>query len=391
MANPFLRDEDRNFFVDRKWEWDLNYQLGQVNKIQLFVPEGNTGDISDLAPIDQKKIIVHPTGFNWKNGFIRSWFSAISTINKDIEKTDLVQTTCDVVSLTFFIYLSIKRHKNIMIIIDGDTVKFLKLKAESSKTIKDKIMANTYALLIDTMLKYSVKKSKISFVVGDELFDRYGHISKSNVEKIDACWIARKDIMSVESLTAKIDDFKKRPNVRICYASSLTPIKNPMILIEIAQILKDEDINFNMDIFGLGPLRQEMEESVARHGLEKIVRFRGHVMYGQNFFNELARNDVILVPNRGGEQPRIIFDAFANGCIVVGSKIKAFSIVENGKTGILCESLDSREFANAIINLKQGSFPIAEMAAQARQKVTSLVIENQMERRFSSIRKEFDI
>ncbi len=391
MMNPFLRDEEGQIYLDRRWEWDLNFQLGQIDEIHIFIPEGKEGAIADPKSNIQKNIVIHSMGrFDWRSGLIRSWLEAASTINNEISSHDLVQTTCDVFSLSFFIYLSMKRHKNLMIILDGDNVQYARFKAENSKFLVDRIKWNVFRFLIDRMIRYALTKSKIAFVVGDELFEKYGHNADSRVMKINACWIARKDIITEDLLNVKVEGFKNRSNISICYASSLTPTKNPMMLIEIARILREKGIDFVIDILGEGEQKQNVEKAVVEYDLTENVRFCGYVEYGKKFFEFLRKHDIILVPNRGGEQPRVIFDAFANGCVVIGSRIRAFSIIQDGKTGLLCDPMNSKEFAEAIIRMRRGS-TLESIANNARQFVSSQTIENQMEKRFSSIRNEFNI
>jgi glycosyltransferase involved in cell wall biosynthesis len=108
---------------------------------------------------------------------------------------------------------------------------------------------------------------------------------------------------------------------------------------------------FKLSIFGEGQMKEELKELVKKYELGDHVTFKGLIPYGETFYNALREYDAILVPNLSGEQPRIIFDAMANGLVVIGSTNPFKGIIKSGINGILCDPRNPESFALAVQRL----------------------------------------
>ena len=144
-----------------------------------------------------------------------------------------------------------------------------------------------------------------------------------------------------------------------------------------------------LDIYGQGALLRELEDFVTLHDLSDVVTFKGMLRYA-SFYPILRQYDAIVVPNISGEQPRIIFDAMANGVAVIGSEIDSFTdIISNGDNGLLCTAGDPESFAFAIESLFKNRELLAKLLHGGIKTVGENTIESTSAKRKQIIESVF--
>jgi glycosyltransferase involved in cell wall biosynthesis len=102
-----------------------------------------------------------------------------------------------------------------------------------------------------------------------------------------------------------------------------------------------------LDIFGDGPLRNELEAKARR--LDIPVRFHGFV---DDFRDRLLDVDGLVLPTRADNLPVAILEAMAVGLPVVATRVGGVpELVVDGETGFLVEPDDPDELARALDEL----------------------------------------
>lgn len=86
--------------------------------------------------------------------------------------------------------------------------------------------------------------------------------------------------------------------------------KNHKFLIEIANQLKTQKINFKLLLLGSGELQDQIKEQVEKSGLEKIVIFAGIVNNVKEYMDAM---DIFLLPSLYEGLPCVCVEAQANG------------------------------------------------------------------------------
>jgi glycosyltransferase involved in cell wall biosynthesis len=85
-------------------------------------------------------------------------------------------------------------------------------------------------------------------------------------------------------------------------------------------LLGDRVGDYVLDVIGEGPEKNRLVGLCKKRQLDNRVRFLPQIPYGEPFFRYIRRNHVVLVPTRGLEDARIVYDAAASGCVILHSK-----------------------------------------------------------------------
>lgn len=125
--------------------------------------------------------------------------------------------------------------------------------------------------------------------------------------------------------------------------------KNPLMLIEVAKILKENDFKFNLNLYGEGKLLKDIQKAIKKYNLENNV-----------FINEpttdieevLKKTDLLLLTSLYEGTPLVINEAFSQSvpCITTnfGDSIKT-CVPSN--CGLIIDNFDPNNYANNIMQL----------------------------------------
>lgn len=163
--------------------------------------------------------------------------------------------------------------------------------------------------------------------------------------------------------------FTNDSNKNILFAARLDPVKQPLLVADIAKNLLKlrPDQDFRFTIAGSGPERQSFERRVEKLGLQALFDFRGEV---DDLAPLYAAADIVILPSRSEGVPLVILEALASARPVVASKVGSIPEVLDSSCGILIERFDSAaEFANAIHSLIEQPELREAMGAAGRKKI----------------------
>lgn len=151
--------------------------------------------------------------------------------------------------------------------------------------------------------------------------------------------------------------------------------KGFIYLVDAAEILRKHDVDFELKLIGDGPLGPEIEQRIAKLGLEQHVTLAGR-RGADEVRRAMTEADVVIVPSvtsQSGEKeglPVVIMEAMATGVPVVASRHSGIpEIVRPNETGYLTAERDAHEIARAIRQILEGD--TSEMVERARKLVES--------------------
>ena len=369
------------------WGWDLHAQFKVVEDLHVIAPKVAYEPKNNYIEFKPNSITFHslPHTPNLIRFLINIPF-IIYYFNKEFNNTDLISFSSNPyppLGIMANILCYIKNYKKTLFVIDADFINDLELKINLEKQFTKRITLKFLKKFYAFIFNFCINNSMLTFVVGDELFDRYG--KKENVFKIYASWIKYQDIIPLSELTEKIEN-KKSNKINICFMGTLKYTKNPQAAIETVKILNNRKIPIKLDIFGNGPLKSELLNTIKNYNLSEQINFKEYISYGEKFYKNLRKYDIIIIPNLSGEQPRIIFDAWANGVAIIGSKINSFSIITNYYNGILCDPTKPNCFANSIEKLNSNKALIKKLVFNGRKQVEENTIESIYDKRMKIIK-----
>src|SRR5262249_39092256 len=118
--------------------------------------------------------------------------------------------------------------------------------------------------------------------------------------------------------------------------------------LEALRSLDDRGIAAHVDTSGSGDQSDACREAASRFRHVRLTNLEP-VPYGKAIFERIRTYHAVLVPSLTQEQPRIVFDAYAQAVPVLASDTDGIRpYVENGKTGWLLPPGDAPALAAAI-------------------------------------------
>ena len=204
--------------------------------------------------------------------------------------------------------------------------------------------------------------------------------------KLEALGCAPEKIQ-VHRMGVDLDSFRFQPRtndapspsrpLRVLSVARLVEKKGVTYLCEAVARLARRDVPVELEVVGDGPLQQELERFVARHGLDQRVFIRGRrdKAYVQD---ALRRADVFALPSvtaADGDQegiPVSLMEAMASGvpCLsTVHSGIP--ELIEDGQSGWLVPERDVDALADKLARIQRGEYDLPAIAATARATVES--------------------
>lgn len=161
----------------------------------------------------------------------------------------------------------------------------------------------------------------------------------------------------------------------ILSVASLRPYKGVRVLVEACRHLRDAGLDFRCEIVGDGPLRREVEERIARHGLDDVVQLRGAVsedripglLAGASVF---AHPSVVQDDGQMDGIPVAIMEAMAAGLPVVTSRLSGIpELVAHGETGFAVEPGSAVDVAEGLATLLEDPDRARALGRAGRRRV----------------------
>lgn len=131
----------------------------------------------------------------------------------------------------------------------------------------------------------------------------------------------------------------------------LTAVKNHMLFLESARLLKEESPGLNVKflIVGDGELRKELEKSVKILGIEDCVHFTGWRKDMPVIYADL---DIVALTSLNEGTPLSLIEAMASGKAIVATSVGGVpNLIKNRETGLLVDSNNAAQLKEAIMTL----------------------------------------
>ncbi len=147
-------------------------------------------------------------------------------------------------------------------------------------------------------------------------------------------------------------------------------------LVDACALLRDRGKSFSCSIVGHGPLREEIEGRIHRHGLEEYVHLRGSCTQDELVQAHYRKATVFTLPcveAQNGDKdglPVAIEEAMAMGIPVVSTPITGIpELIRHNRTGLLVSPSDSEGLARALELLLDDEGLRERLKAAARDEV----------------------
>jgi len=168
------------------------------------------------------------------------------------------------------------------------------------------------------------------------------------------------------------DCLNKKNNEKIILGNiaRLEKQKGHKLLIDIANILKEKKLNFELRIVGDGSLFGQLKQQIEKQNLTEYVKLLG---YRSDIDNFLKNIDIFLLSSLWEGFGYVLTEAMACYTPVVAFNISSNpEIVEHNKTGYLIPPFELETFANAVFKLASDKNLRTEFGINARRRVENL-------------------
>ena len=137
-------------------------------------------------------------------------------------------------------------------------------------------------------------------------------------------------------------------NIKIIHIGRFEEQKNHKKIIEAARILKTRCPYVKFDLYGEGPLKEEIKNIIKQEKLEDTVRIAG-LTSSPNI--ELTKSDIFILPSNWEGMPITLIEAMATGLPIIVTPVGGIpDMVSNGESALIIENAPG-DLANAICTL----------------------------------------
>jgi glycosyltransferase involved in cell wall biosynthesis len=214
-----------------------------------------------------------------------------------------------------------------------------------------RLPAQAVGTLIDRIQARLIRRQGVRVVTnGDELRQHYGRPPGRTVV---SSTIRDEDILSVE---------RRRPAggpFRVLYVGYIRHEKGVDLLVDAFDRVLDRIKDAEFEVVGAEDggsqcMSSEFEAALTALGRKGTVRFLGHRNFGPELFQCFADADVLVVPSRTEGTPRVLIEARAFGCPVIGTAVGGIpTSIADGVDGVLVPPEDAQALADAILQIAQ--------------------------------------
>ncbi|MGO4770937.1 glycosyltransferase [Flavobacterium sp. W22_SRS_FK3] len=177
-------------------------------------------------------------------------------------------------------------------------------------------------------------------------------------------------ILTVFQSNDKIE-LKGTTGKRIICVANLRPQKNHKLLIEVASIIKEKFPDWTFHLFGKDfkdDYSQQIKNSIRNLKLEKNVFFYGTI---QNVSSVIKQCDIAVLTSLSEGLPLAILEYGLHKMPVVATNVGEISkIMTSNKEGLIVESNNVSQFANALIQFIQNENYRNEAGMVLNKKIT---------------------
>jgi glycosyltransferase involved in cell wall biosynthesis len=149
----------------------------------------------------------------------------------------------------------------------------------------------------------------------------------------------------------------------------LTEVKRQDLLIHAFSQVRRHVPDAHLVLVGDGPLRTDLDQLVARLGLEGAVHFAGYQADPERYLSVM---DAFVLTSRSEGMPLVILEAWAAGVPVVASAVGGVpAMIDPGRTGLLFPSGDEAALTAALVRILTDQPARRRLSEEGEREVTA--------------------
>jgi len=253
--------------------------------------------------------------------------------------------------------------------------------AHTFSIVAASVFGNKTPIILSRRVDFPIRKNVLShFKYNHKQVKKILCVSNT-IKRVTAAGI--KDLSKLETVYSGIDldkfnspsgDLREELGIDkaiflIGNTSALADHKDYFTFINVAEKIIEKHSNCHFVVMGDGPMSAEIHSFAATKELKSQVTFTG---FRTDIPAVLAELDLFLITSKTEGLGTSILDAFACDVAVVGTAGGGIAeLVENEKTGLLCEVKNVEQITKAVERMLENSSLRRDCAMLAKQKVKS--------------------
>jgi glycosyltransferase involved in cell wall biosynthesis len=342
MKFTFVVDDSFGLGPDGRWytiiDYAVDYMLKSLPQITEFVLWGRLLEIEKTEgkfqlPAKVANCTVRMAGPRLKRKHRGQWPVLIARnffpLKEEIKSSDIVLLRMPAF-FPMLAYHFLEKKQIVVMFLIGNAEETIPLMVPWARWI---------APLIGWYCRKITRRADFSGFMSQVLIDRYAK-DCSNVVVCNNCRYPR-DII-VEKRSA---DVSNPP--RIIYLGRLSVEKGLDILFKAIKLL-NEKMDIHLDIFGSGPMQEELEQLADKLGITGIITWHGRVA-GKPLFDAFYRADTFVLSSFSEGMPSTIPEAASQGLPIVATDVGGVrEILKNGQAGLIVPANDPEALSAAL-------------------------------------------
>ena len=336
---------------------------------------------------DRLKFVPLPNGYRMAD-FIRHRASVRAILTKEIATADyLIFSPHTLVGdwPTLGIREAIRLGKPY--VVEADVVYESVSQVRKASLWKRAVARPVFAPLFSRVYRHSLKHSSLALFQGQDTFDAYAPFCATAYKCFNVP-IYKGDHITEAELQAKLSRIDQGGAIKICYAGRAVPMKGPIEWLEVIGELVKRGVPLEATWMGDGSMLGEMAAYIFAHGLTPFVKLAGYVSDHKATLCALKAADVLLFCHKTLESPRVLGEALACGCPLIGyGGAYPADLVSTSGGGRFADLGDWRKLADIIEELNASRESLRSLIIQASQSGQRHDRDAELQRRAELIKR----
>ncbi len=189
------------------------------------------------------------------------------------------------------------------------------------------------------------------------------------------------EVLDDDAMAAKLAGFQQDRPLRLVFGGRLIAMKGVLELPKIAAMLTRQGTPYAMDIYGTGPLEDDLRAQIDAAGLTAQVHLKGALDFRTGWIPALKEQaDLFICPHPQGDPSSTYPEVMSCGVPIVGYDNEAFrGVVAQSQGGVLTPMNRPAALAEAVARLDQDRAELVRLAQKAR----AFALEHSFEKTFA--------
>ncbi len=363
---PVYVDDAGGFWLDRLWHQDFVEHLRYLKRLRLAAPtyprrEGPSDLVRVDVPSDVTLELVPLPHMESTWEALRHTPGLARALWRAIDQADIVHS--GVVGWPFppgwvANTVALLRRRPLVLVVESAP---WRLHGTPDERPRDRLRE----VFTEQLAKFFVRRADLNLFTQPAYQKTLaGDVNGEACHVIPATWINLEDVVSRADAEARWA-LRTTETPRLLFAARMLTSKGTDVLLDALRELERRGVAVQVDMLGEGP-RREACVAAARSFSTVKLRVLDPVPYGQPFFSVVRDHHAVLVPNLGDEQPRLVFDAYAQAVPVIAFDTDGLRPhVHHEQTGWLVRAGDVSALAAAIERATAEPQALARMGLKA--------------------------